>query len=105
MGRNQAQTIGSNKLSNGQELFFKFKGTPSQQVHKTVSASSQQLNRLCLNDSVAESKLFFGSGSDLSERFGSSPAPALYAIRYFMSQNLHTPTSCCGRPYHLGEKI
>jgi hypothetical protein len=44
--------------------------------------------------------IFCGSSSDLSESFSSSPAPApaINAIRYFMSQNLHTPTCCCVRP-------
>ncbi len=35
--------------------------------------------------------IFCGSGSDLSESFGSTPAPVLYAIRYFVSQNLQNP--------------
>jgi hypothetical protein len=34
-GRNQAQMTGNNKISNRQELFLKFKGTPPQEDHKT----------------------------------------------------------------------
>jgi hypothetical protein len=49
-GRNQAQKIRTDKIYCRQGMFSKFKGPVSKRSIKPVSASSQQLNRLCLDE-------------------------------------------------------
>jgi hypothetical protein len=55
-GRNLAQTIGIDKLYNRQGSFFILKGHYHDRSIKSVSASSQQLNRCCLHELALSDK-------------------------------------------------